>query len=141
MSKVQVYRVMKSLSEKPMAGLDDSILYVFLRNVEWRNTLIKKYYEESIKLVDQLIGLVASKWNELVYIKIKCLKDDGKTLEATKVIIESFEGNINYVKEAKCLIPNDLTTIAKIESLLFLCIWHLDNHADKVVYVHREKES
>lgn len=78
--------------------------------------------------------------NELVCIRIKCLKDGGKTLESTKVIIESFESKINYVKEEKDLVPDDLSTIAKIKSLLFLCIGLLNIHSDKVAQVRREKE-
>lgn len=70
--------------------------------------------------------------NELVCIGIKCLKDDGKTLEVAKVITKSFETKINYVKEAKDLVLDNFSTIVKIESLLLLCIEHLDSHSDKV---------
>lgn len=140
MREVQIYGEMNFLVEKPVTGLDDSILYVFLRNIEWRNSLLKQAYEEFAKLVDQLIELVASLWNELACIRIKYLKDDGKTLEVAELITKSFEGKINYVKEPKDLVLNDLSTIAKIESLLFLCIGHLDSHFDKVVQVRREKE-
>lgn len=95
---------------------------------------------EFAKFVNQLAELVTSMRNELVCIGIKCLKDDGRTLEMVEVITESFKGKINYVKEPKGLIPYDLSVIAKIESLLFLCIGHLDRHSDKVAQVHREKE-
>lgn len=44
------------------------------------------------------------------------------------------------MKEAKGLVSDDLTVIAKIESLLFLCIGHLDSHSDRVAQVHKEKE-
>lgn len=83
-------------------------------------------------MVNQLAQLVTSMRNELVCIGIKCLKDDGRALERTEVITESFKGKINYVKEAKGLVSNDLSVIAKIESLMFLCIRHLDSQSDKV---------
>lgn len=44
------------------------------------------------------------------------------------------------MKEAKGLVSDDLTIITKIESLLFLCIGHMDSHFDRVVQVHKEKE-
>lgn len=140
MREVQIYGVMKFLSKKLVAGLDDGIMYVCQRNIERSNSLIKQAYEEYAKIVDRLAELVASMQNELVCIRIKYLKDDGKTLEAAKVITKSFEGKINYVKEVKDLVPDDLSTIAKIESLLFLCIGHLDSHFDKFTQVRREKD-
>lgn len=139
MREVQTYGVMKFLVEKPMPRLDDSILYVCQKNIEWRNSLIKQAYEEFRKLADQLAELTTSMRNELLCIGIKCLKSDG-TLETVEVITKSFEKKINYVKEAKGLVSDDLTTIAKIESLLFLCIGHLDSHSNKVAQVHKEKE-
>lgn len=92
MREVQIYGVMKFLVEKHVASLYDSIMYVCQRNIEWRNSLIKQAYKEFAKLVHQLTELVASMRNELVCIGIKCLKDDGKTLEAAEVITKSFEG-------------------------------------------------
>lgn len=91
-------------------------------------------------MINQLVELVTSMRNELVCIGIKCLKDDGRTLETVEVIEKSFQSKINYVKEAKGLNLDDLSVIAKIESLLFLCIRHLDSHSDKVAQVHWEKE-
>lgn len=41
MREVQSYGVMKFLAEKLVASLDDSVLYVCQRNIEWRNSLIK----------------------------------------------------------------------------------------------------
>lgn len=60
MREVQTYGVMKFLVEKPVPGLDDSILYVCQKNIEWRNSLIKQAYEEFTKLADQLAKLTTS---------------------------------------------------------------------------------
>lgn len=49
MRKVQKYGVMKFLSEKPVPGLGDNILYICQQNVEWRNFFVRQAYEESAK--------------------------------------------------------------------------------------------
>lgn len=91
-------------------------------------------------MINQLIELVTSMRNELMCIGIKCLKDDGRTLETIEVITKSFKRKLNYVKEAKGLVLDDLSVIGKIESLMFLCIRHLDSHSEKFAQVDREKE-
>lgn len=78
--------------------------------------------------------------NDLKYIDVKCLKDDGKIVEAIDIIIQSCKEKIDYVKEVKTLTTKDFSRVAKIESLLTLCIDQLENHVKKVVHVKRDKE-
>lgn len=82
------------------------------------------------KLIDHLVELIISMHNDLKWIGIKFLKEYGKTIRSLEVIIESFEGKINYMKEAKALDSSDLSTSAKIESMLFLYIEYLGNHSN-----------
>lgn len=140
MQEVQVYGVTKFLNEKLVLDLDDNILYVCKKNIEWKNSVVQQAYGELAKLMNHIVELITSMQNDLKYIRIKCIKEDDKTIENLEVITESFERKINYMKEAKALVSNDLSTTAKIESLLFLCIEHLGNHANRVEQVRKEKE-
>lgn len=54
MSDVQKIGVMKFLVEKLVDSLDDNVLYVSRKTIEWRNSIIKQGHEESIKLLKGL---------------------------------------------------------------------------------------
>lgn len=140
MGEVKKYGVIKFLAKKAMPRLDDNVLYVCQKNIEWRNSIVKQTYEEFAKLLKCLSELTLSIRNDLSCSGVKCLKEDGKTMEIVDCIIQSFGEKINYVKDAKTLITGDLSRTTKIESLLNLYINDLKNHADKVVQVKWDKE-
>lgn len=48
---IQKYGVMKLLAKKSVENVDDNLLYVSRKNVEWHNSIIKKGHKESIKLI------------------------------------------------------------------------------------------
>lgn len=58
MNDVQKYGAMNFIAEKPMENLDDNVLYVSKKNVEWRNSVIEQGHEESTKLLRGLTDLI-----------------------------------------------------------------------------------
>lgn len=70
MNDVQRFGVIKFLTEKPMENLDDNVLYVSRKNVEWRNSIIKQGHEESAKLVKGLKDLIDTMQKDLKCIDI-----------------------------------------------------------------------
>lgn len=124
--------VMKFLAEKPLHGFDDNVLYIYKKNIEWRNSVIKQSYEEFVKLGRELSELVQNILDDLKCIGVKFMKEDGQIIDTIDAISKSFKMQIAMVKSATVITKKDFSTIAKIESLLFLCIDHLNNHADKV---------
>lgn len=80
MREIQKYGVIKFLAEKVVPILDDNVLYVCKKSIEWRNSIVKQGHKESVKLLKELIELTLSMKNDLKCIDVKCLKDDGKTI-------------------------------------------------------------
>ncbi|XP_059064530.1 uncharacterized protein LOC131856678 [Cryptomeria japonica] len=132
MEEIQRHGVMKFLVEKPLQGFDDNVLYICKKNIEWRNSVIKQGYEEFVKLGRELSELVQNMLNDLKCIGVKYM-EDGQTIDTADAIRKSFEMQVDMVKSATVITKNDFSTIAKIESLLFLCKDHLNNHVDKVI--------
>lgn len=63
MNDVQKYGVMKLLAKKSVKNLDDNVLYVSKKNVEWRNLIIKQGHEESTKLLKGLTDLIDTQFD------------------------------------------------------------------------------
>lgn len=86
MQEVKTYGVMKFLNEKPMPSLDDNILYVCKKNIDWRSSIIQQAYGKLAKLMNRLAEMITSMHNDLKFIGIKCLKEDGKPIKILEVI-------------------------------------------------------
>lgn len=119
---------MKFLAENPLQGFDGNILYICKKNIEWRNSVIKQGYKEFVKLWRELSKLIQNMLNDLKRIGVKYM-EDGKTIDAIR---KSYEVQIDMVRNATVVTKRDFSTITKIESLLFLCTDHFNNHVDKV---------
>lgn len=113
MEEVQRHGVMKFLAEKPLQGFNDNVLYIYKKNIEWRNSVIKQGYEKFVKLGRELFVLVQNMFNDLKCIGVKYMKEDGQTIDTVDAISKSFEVQIDMVRSATVVTKKDLSTIAK----------------------------
>lgn len=77
---------------------------------------------------------------DLLCVDVRLLKEDGQTLEDTIEMVNQFSSHIKEIKVEKSLAMEDFTKIAKVESMLTVCLDHLDSHRDEVQLVKRKKE-
>ncbi|XP_059068331.1 uncharacterized protein LOC131858879 [Cryptomeria japonica] len=116
---------MKFLAEKPMESLDDNVLYVSRKNVEWQNSIIKQSHEESRRLLKELVDLIDTMQKDLKCIDIQLMKEDAQTIEAV-ADMENFFKEIKFIRETKFLTTNDFSKVARIESIFTVCSDHLE---------------
>lgn len=140
MNDVQKFGVMKFLAEKPVDNLDDNVLYVSRKSVEWRNSIIKQGHEESIKLLKGLKELIDTMQKDLKCIDIQLLKDDGQMIELATDMVKTFKERVKLFKETKSLNTDDFSKVARIESMLAVCFDHLEAHKIKVMQINMDKE-
>lgn len=140
MNDVQKIGIMKFLAKKPVDNLDDNVLYVSRKNIEWRNSIIKQGHEESIKLLKVLKELIDTMHKDLKCIDIQLLKDDRRMIELATDMVKNFKERVQHVKETKSLATNDFCKVARIESMLAVCFDHLEAHKIKVMQVNMDKE-
>ncbi|XP_059076654.1 uncharacterized protein LOC131875933 [Cryptomeria japonica] len=91
MNNVQKYGVMKFLAEKLVENLDENVLYVSKKNVEWCNSIIKQGHEESTKLLKGLTDLIDMMQKDLKCIDIQLMKEGTKGKES--LWLTEFDGS------------------------------------------------
>lgn len=94
MNDVHKFCVMKFVAEKPMESLDDNVLYVSRKNVEWQNSIIKQGHEESTRLLKGLVDLIDTMQKYLKCINIQLVKEDAQTIETTADMAKIFKERI-----------------------------------------------
>lgn len=133
MNDVQKFGVMEFLVEKPVDDLDDNVMYVSRKNMEWRNPIIKQGHEESIKLLKELKELINTMQKDLKCVDIQLLKVDGEIVEDAIDVTKAFKERMQLIKETKSLTIDDFSKVARIESMLTICFDHLEAHKMKVL--------
>lgn len=91
MNDVQKYGVMKFLAEKPTENLDDNVLYVSKRNMEWCNSIIGQGHEESTKLLRGLTDLIDTIQKDLKFINIQVMKEGSNVIEEVADMTKVFQ--------------------------------------------------
>ncbi|XP_059064237.1 uncharacterized protein LOC131856454 [Cryptomeria japonica] len=109
-------------------------------SIEWCNQIIEQGYNESASLCGELTALRATVQKDLNCVDVQLLKEDSETLEDTTEMINQFGSHIKQIKMEKSLSMEDFTKISKVESMLTVCLDHLDSYRDKVRMVKRKKE-
>lgn len=132
MNDVQKYGVMKFLAEKPVENLDDNVLYMSKKNMEWRNSIIEQGHEESTKLLRGLIDLIDTIQKDLKCIDIQLMKEGAKVIEEVVDMTKVFQERVHSIQTTKSLTTDDFSKVARIESMLIVCTNHLEVHKAKV---------
>lgn len=140
MNNVQKYGVMKFLAEKLVENLDDNVLYVPKKNMEWRNSIIKQGHEESTKLLKGLTDLIDTMQKDLKCIDIQLMKEGTKVIEEATDMTKVFQERIQFIQTTKSLTTDDFSKATRIESMLIICSDHLEVHKAKVTQVNMDKE-
>lgn len=140
MNDVQKFGVTKFLAEKPMESLDDNVLYVSKKNVEWQNSTIKQGHEESTRFVKGSTDLIDIIQKDLKCIDIQPMKEDAQTIEVATDMAKIFQERIQFIKETKSLTTDGFSKVARIESMLTVCFDYLEAHKEKVSQVNMDKE-
>lgn len=91
MNNVQKYGVMRFLAEKMVENLDDNVLYVSKKNVQWRNSIIKQGQEESTKFLKELNELINMMWKYLKCIDMQLMKGGTSIIEEAANMTEFFQ--------------------------------------------------
>lgn len=107
MNDVQKYGVMRFLAEKLVENLDDNVLYVSKKNVEWRNSIIKQGHQESTKMLKELTDLINTMQKDLKCIGIHLIKEGAKKIEEATDMTNIFQDKIQFIQTTKSLTTND----------------------------------
>lgn len=131
---------MKFLAEKLVDNLDDNVLYVSKKNVEWRNSIIGQGHEESTKLLRGLTNLINTIHKDLKCIDIQLMTEGAKVIEEVVDMIKVFQDRVHSIQTTKSLTIDDFSKVARIESMLIVCSDHLEVHKARATQVNMDKE-
>jgi len=138
--EVQKYGIAKFLSKNNLAGLDEDLLYVNKKNIEWRNSVSQQGRFELTKMIKEITEFTQSLQRDLQCIDVKYINDDGELEKYIDTVIQSFKEKINFVKESDNILTKYFSRISKVESLLYLYIDALSEHKEKLGRIQREKD-
>lgn len=140
MNDVQKYGLVKFLAEKPVENLDDNVLYVLKKNVEWCNSIIGQGHEESTKLLRGLTNLIDTIHKDLKCIDIQLMKEGAKVIEEVADMIKVFQDRVHSIQITKSLTTDDFLKATRIESMLIVYSDHLEVHKARVMQVNMDTE-
>lgn len=105
--------------------------YVSKKNVEWRNSIIGQGHEESTKLLRGLTDLIDTIQTNLKCIDIQLMKEGAKVIEEVADMIKVFQDRVHSIQTTKSFTTDEFLKVARIESMLIVCLDHLEVHKAK----------
>lgn len=131
MCDIQRYGLMNFLAERQVPGLNEDIMFICKESIEWHNQIIEQGHSKYASLRGELTTLRTTMQKDLRYVDVQLLKEDSQTLEDTTEMINQFSSHIKQIKVEKSIVVEDFTNISKVESMLTVCLDHLDSYRDK----------
>lgn len=131
----------KFCAEKSLKGAEESLFFILRKNISWRIALIRsaimenKEYEVEAKQI-QKASLIEFKVINFTYTYSSIFGE-----QELKGSLDAFDSAIKTIREKIHPKAFDLTQIARIESMIYLCVDQLSNVTEKVKKLRWNKDA
>lgn len=136
-SKIYEYGVDNFLAKRPEVRFNADFLFIARAILEWRNILIEHGLEEYTELQKEMNCLKQILVGDIRCINVKIMGDVSQEDKSSKEVESTFFSRIEVLKQAKEVSVKDLTIVVRVDSMMIICIVHLEAQNKRLEHVTR----
>ena len=119
-TEVEKYGVLQFLGENPVKTIDSCMLFIMKHNMGWKESIYKEAIKEMQSIENKIFGMHDKLLKDMNIVNpIGFLQFDDGNMDS-EALPKSFNDAIANIKDNEMPTTSDFTTLANIESMLYL---------------------